>query len=262
MAEYVGDTGHATTYADAFERGSRTVDKLLWNGEYYVQSIEDVDQYRYQYGNGCLSDQVLGQLLAHVAGLGYILPQAHVKQAIQSVFIHNYVPNFEHHHNVQRTYVLNDEAGLVLCSWPHGGRPKLPFVYSDEVWTGIEYQVAAHLIFEGFLQEGLTLVKTVRERHDGVKRNPWNEVECGHHYARSLSSWALLVALSGFRYDIIHKTMQFAPVLHQEHFSTFWSVGCAWGIYRQTKDPQTGQLKQEIEVLYGNLDDVTVIRDT
>ena len=93
--------------------------------------------------------------------------------------------------------------GLLICTWPKGGRPEYPFVYSHEVWPGIEYHVAAHLIFEGHIEAGLTIVKALRERHDGVRRNPWNEVECGYHYARSMASWGLILALSGFSYDML-----------------------------------------------------------
>ena len=159
---------------------------------------------------------------------------------------------------MQRTYALNDEKGLLLCSWPKGGRPKLPFVYSDEVWTGIEYQVAAHLIYEGYVEEGLTLVKAVRDRHDGYRRNPWNEVECGHHYARSTSSWAVLTALSGFECDMVRGRMSFRPRIQQDEFSTFGAVAGV-GIPREMwKD---GEREWEIEVLYGTLEGVDVNAD-
>jgi len=258
MAEYLGDREHAEKYREALEKGSKRMDELLWGGEYYIQQIDDVNKYRYQYGKGCLSDQLLGQTLAHVAGLGYILPEEHVKKAVYSIYKYNFRTDFRNHANVQRTYVLNDEKGLLLCSWPHGGRPRLPFVYSDEVWTGIEYHVAAHLIYEGFVEEGLTIVKAVRERHDGYRRNPWNEVECGHHYARSMASWAVLTALCGFQYDMVKGCLSFDPKVFKEDFSCFWSTGKAWGIYRQKMDPETGERKWEIEVLYGSLDGVKV----
>lgn len=258
IAEYIGDQERADKYREALAKGSKRMDELLWEGEYYIQKIQDVNQYRYQYGKGCLSDQILGQLLAHVAGLGYILPEEHVKKAVHSIFKYNFRTTFRNHHNVQRTYVLNDEKGLLLCSWPKGGRPKIPFVYSDEVWTGIEYQVAAHLIYEGFVEEGLTVVRAVRERHDGYRRNPWNEVECGHHYARSMASWAVLIALSGFKYDMVKGEMSFNPVIHQDNFSTFWSTGKGWGIYTQKKDPETGEVNWNIEVLYGSLEGIKV----
>ena len=258
MAAHLGDEQRRARYADAFARGSARLDKLLWNGEYYVQRLEDVNAWRYQYGEGCLSDQLLGQLLAHVAGLGYVLPREHVKKAVKSVYRWNFMKDSRGHSNAQRTYVLNGESGLLLCTWPRGGRPRLPFVYSDEVWTGIEYQVAAHLVYEGHVAEGLRLVKAVRDRHDGFRRNPWNEVECGHHYVRSLASWALLPALSGYRFDLTKKRISFAPVVSAENFSCFFSTGSAWGIYRQKVDPRTKKRRHEVEVLHGSLDGVTV----
>ncbi|MBD2870608.1 hypothetical protein IDH41_18665 [Paenibacillus sp. IB182493] len=258
MAEFMGDEAHAAKYRNAFELGSKKMDAMLWGGEYYVQSLDDVDKHRYQYGKGCLSDQLFGQMLAHVAGLGYILPEAHVKQAVASIYKYNFRTNFYEDQNTQRTYALNDEKGLVLCSWPEGGRPKLPFVYAQEVWSGIEYQVAAHLIYEGFVEEGLTIARAVRERYDGYRRNPWDEVECGHHYARSMASWALLLALSGFKLDMGEGTMSFRPAISEDRFSAFWSNGKAWGIYKQQRDPVTGQLEREVEVLYGSLDGVRV----
>ncbi|NBD25782.1 GH116 family glycosyl-hydrolase [Paenibacillus glycinis] len=258
MAAYAGDGERAGFYAAARERGSAAMDAMLWGGEYYVQRLDDVDAYRYQQGTGCLSDQLIGQFMAHVAGLGYVLPEAHVKQALRSVYRYNFRTDFSNHPNVQRAYALGDESGLLLCSWPHGGRPKFPFIYSDEVWTGVEYQVAAHLIYEDCLEEGLTIVKALRERHDGFRRNPWNEVECGNHYARSMASWALLPALSGYRCDLVAGTMSFAPKLFREAFSCFWSTGTAWGVYKQTIVERTGEAEWELEVLYGELRDVTV----
>ncbi|WMT39751.1 GH116 family glycosyl hydrolase [Paenibacillus sp. D2_2] len=258
MADYLGDDSHTEKYRLAFEQGSTRMDEMLWGGEYYIQQLEDINDYRYQYGTGCLSDQLFGQLMAHVVGLGYVLSEEHVKQAVYSIYKYNFLTNFTNHSNVQRTFALNEEKGLLLCSWPHGGQPKLPFVYSDEVWTGIEYQVAAHLIYESYVQEGLTVVKAVRERFEGFHRNPWNEMECGHHYARSMSSWAVLTALSGFSYDMVNHTMAFAPKLFADHYSCFWSTGTAWGIYKQQINAQTGEVEWDIEVLYGELREVQV----
>jgi len=261
MAEALGEHETAVKYTKAFEDGSSRMDKLLWNGQYYIQNIEDIDQYKYQYGKGCLSDQLLGQFLAHIAGLGYVLPKEHVAKAMQSVFKYNFKEDFVSHCNVQRTYVLNDEKGLVLCSWPDGGRPRFPFVYSDEVWTGIEYQVAANLIYEGLIEEGLTIVKAVRDRHDGYRRNPWNEVECGHHYARAMSSWALLTALSGFKCDMVKKEISFSPVIFRDNFSTFFSMGRGWGIFSQRYTKETNLYEYNVEVLYGDLTGIKVLVD-
>jgi len=236
MAAVVGDADAVRNYREVFEKGRSAYDRLLWNGEYFVQKYDKVMENKYQYGEGCLSDQLLGQWLAMVAGLGRFLPENHLKSALASIYRYNFLTDFREHSNAQRTYALNGEKGLLLCSWPKGGRPPLPFVYSDEVWTGIEYQVASHLIYEGLLDEGLSVAKAVRDRYDGLARNPWDEIECGHHYVRAMSSWGLLLALSGFQYSAPEMRLGFAPKLNAENFRTFWSTGSGWGVYSQMFD--------------------------
>lgn len=251
MAEYLGDAEHARRYEEAFQKGSVKTDALLWGGDYYIQVLDDLDACKYQYGTGCLADQIFGQMLAHLNGLGYVLPEEHIKKAIHAVFRNNFRETMEDHVNVQRTYALNQEKGLVLCSWPQGGRPRLPFVYSDEVWSGIEYQVAAHLIFEGFVEEGLTVVKAVRERYNVYDWNPWNEVECGNHYVRSMASWSVLIALSGYRFDLVHNKISFAPAINQDDFRCFFSNAKNWGVYSQKRNSETGELESTVEIFYG-----------
>jgi non-lysosomal glucosylceramidase len=258
MAAHLGDQERARRYESAYDACRAGTDRLLWNGEYYIQRLADVDEYRYQYGDGCLSDQLLGQSLAYTAGLGLLLPEERVRRAIKAVFTHNFRKDMRAHANTQRSFALDGESGLVLCSWPRGGRPRLPFVYCDEVWTGVEYQVAAHLIQEGFTEEGLELVEAVRSRYDGVKRNPWDEIECGHHYVRSMASWALLVALSGFHFDLPRRRISFQPRSNGEDFSCFFSTGAAWGIYHERRDRADGERKWDVEVLYGSLEGITI----
>jgi uncharacterized protein (DUF608 family) len=262
LARIMDEPELAARCQDAFARGSRRLDELLWNGEYFIQALDDVNAHKYQHGRGCLSDQLLGQLHARILGLGDLAPREHVRRALMSIFQHNFKRDFRNHVNCQRTYILDDEAGLLLCSWPHGGEPHLPFPYSDEVWPGFEYQVAAHLIYEGWLPEGLEIVRETRARHDGVSRNPWNEVECGHHYARGMSSWAVLLALGGMHCDLGRGELSFDPVLdasiEQERFATFWSAGRGWGIYTQQRDPATGEWKGSVEVLGGDMTGVRV----
>jgi hypothetical protein len=148
------------------------------------------------------------------------------------VYRHNFKPSLWGHANPQRPgYALGDDAGLLLCTWPNGGKPTLPFIYSDEVWTGIEYQVASHLIAEGMVDEGLTIVAAVRSRYDGHTRNPWNEYECGSYYARAMSSYALLIALSGFHYAAPTHTLTIAPRIEVDPFTCFFSTASGWGTF-------------------------------
>lgn len=253
MARYLGEEGLADRLEDVFRRGARRFDELLWNGEYYVQRLSDLEQYRCQHGDGCLSDQLFGQFLAFVTGLGYLLPKAHVKKALKSVYDYNFRKSFRGAHAIGRTYALGNESGLLICTWPKGGRPRFPFFYADEVWTGVEYQVAASLIYAGLVRQGLDIVRAVRARHDGVRRGPWCEVECGFHYARAMSSWSLITALSGFSFDMTSadKWVAFEPRIQNQEFRTFFSTGLCWGIYEQSHG-QNGQTRREIKVLYGD----------
>jgi non-lysosomal glucosylceramidase len=262
LAEVMGQSALARQYRHAADQAAPRADAALWNGEYYQQPPEYAQGHKYQHGLGCLSDQLMGQWHAHQLGLGALLPQPHTRAAAQAIYRHNYKPSLAHHINFQRTYALPDEAGLLLCTWPHGGRPAFPFVYSDEVWTGIEYAVAALLIYEGWPAEGLEIVATTRGRQDGVRRNPWDEVECGHHYARSMSSWSVLLALTGFHCDMAAKSLAFEPVLtaatEPDTFRAFWSCGRGWGVYEQARTGSADEWAPHLHVLGGDLSGFTV----
>lgn len=266
MANVLGDADRAARYRSVYEAGRAKLHDLLWNGSFYKQivlrpgsKLDDGELEvtspafpRYQHGHGCLSDQLLGQWFARVVGLGDLLPCESVRQTLKSIHRHNFKSDLTEHASVQRVYALNDEAGLLLCTWPDGGRPAYPFPYADEVWTGIEYQAAAHMIYEGLIEEGLQIVTSVRNRHDGAKRNPWNEFECGHHYARAMSSWSLVLALSGYHYDAAHGVLIFRPVVPLTSFRCFFSAGSAWG--RVEIADVDGRPTRHLNVVWGALE--------
>jgi non-lysosomal glucosylceramidase len=250
MARHLGQVQAADRYRQVYESGRERIETTLYNGEYYVQQYEPDLAPKYQYGEGCLSDHLIGQWFADVVGLGCLLEPEHVQSALTAIFEHNWRSDFWEHANPQRIYALNDEQGLLICSWPRGGRPALPFVYSDEVWCGIEYQVAAHLIYSGQVERGLAIVQGTRGRHDGRRRNPWNEFECGSHYARSMASWSLLTALSGYTYDLGSGLLGFAPRVWPEDFASFWSADGVWGQYSQHLAERA---RVELRVDYGKI---------
>ena len=257
MAKYLGDNEAADEYRRVFESGSKLSDEMLFNGEYYYQKIPEGSNLPYQYGPGCICDQVLGQWHSRMYGLGDLYKPENVKSAIASVFKYNFRDNFFEHHNPHRVYALNDDKGLLICTWPKGGRPKSSVTYAFECMIGFEYQVGAHLIYEGFLSEGLSVCKAIRDRHDGFKRNPYNEFECGNHYARSMSNYSYLLALSGFRYSAPEKTLYFNPVIFRENFQCFFSVEGSWGSIKYRK---TGYgIILTIEVLGGKLEIKSVV---
>jgi non-lysosomal glucosylceramidase len=252
MARHLGDNESADEYRKVFESGKKLSEEKLFNGEYYFQIMPKGTEIPFQYGPGCICDQVLGQWHSRMYGIGDIYDPDHVRSAIGSVFKYNFRDSFFNHHNPHRVYAINDDKGLLICTWPNGGRPKRSVTYAFECMIGFEYQVGAHLIYEGFLREGLSVCKAIRDRHDGLKRNPYNEFECGSHYARSMANYAYILALSGFRYSAPEKTLYFDPVICNDNFQSFFSVDGAWGIIKQR---QTSYGKViTIEILEGELE--------
>jgi uncharacterized protein (DUF608 family) len=236
MAKALKKKQDVNYFSKLYESGRPLMEKTLFDGEYFIQKIQTkglnadpfaegkksmVGEYseeakalfekegpKYQYGSGCLSDGVLGVWIARMCGLKDPIDTTKVKSHLEAVYKYNFKTTLEDHANPQRpTFAFGTDGGLLLCSWPKGGKLSLPFVYSDEVWTGIEYQVASHLILSGQVEKGLDIVKACRKRYDGRVRNPFNEYECGHWYARALASYGLIQALTGLRFDAVEKTL-------------------------------------------------------
>jgi hypothetical protein len=205
----------------------------------------------FQVGDGCLVDQLVGQYMAHVTGLGYLLDPRKVRKALASLFRYNFKRGMFDHWNTMRTYALNDEAALLICTWPRGNRPRAPFPYFSEVMTGFEYQAGIHMIYEGLVKQGLAVIAAIRARYDGERRSPWDEAECGHHYARAMASWAAIPALSGFQYNGREKELAIAPRVRPKSFRCFWSTGTGWGELRLERKGRAGRLR--VSVLHGSL---------
>jgi hypothetical protein len=146
-----------------------------------------------------------------------------------------------------RSYALGDEKALLMASWPRGGRPKIPFPYWSEVMTGFEYTAAIGMLYEGMRMEGLETIKNIRDRYDGNKRNPFDEAECGHHYARAMASWAGIIAESGFQFSGVDKTIKFT----EKSGNYFWSNGQSWGMCRIVETDVGNQVN--FSVFYGKV---------
>jgi uncharacterized protein (DUF608 family) len=261
MAEAMGDPAFASECRQLAARGGAYVDRELFNGRYYIQKIdlsdrsallpfvqrrkagvlsepfmeaywsEEYGEIKYQIGEGCLADQVLGQWHADIAGLGDLLAPENVRTALKTVFNENYRPSLRDHFNPCRVYAYENEAGLLNCTWPDGTtKPALPVPYAEEVWTGLEYMMASHLIRRGLVDEGLIIVRAARARHDGSRRNPWNDMECGSYYIRALSSYALVDAYSGLSFDQRYGEFGLRPARTGDGVY-FWSAGRGWGVF-------------------------------
>jgi len=270
MARHLTETGHCDESEWAgkclrlFDRGRDWTDRNLFNGEFYEHHIQVPPRIHpnttnnaaldaggnpiLQLGKGCLIDQLAGQTMAHVCGLGYLLDPAHVKTTLRSILTYNLKHGFHDHFNHLRTYVLGDESAVLMATYPHGDRPAEPFPYYNEVMTGFEHTLAAHLMFEGMVEEGVELVRHIRGRHDGKKRNPYDEAECGHHYARAMVAWAAIPALSGYHYDGTTRTL----TLSEQKDPMIFAFGRGWGTWHTRKD-EAGRLTAVIDFREGIL---------
>jgi non-lysosomal glucosylceramidase len=250
MARAAGDASSAQSYRALYEKGSRWIDANLFNGEYYIQKVRgfrpdeiaknlrsdmgsaDTENPEYQVGEGCLVDQLLGQYLADAGGLGALVSPDHIHAALRSIYRYNLKRSLADHDNVARTYALNDEAAVVICDYAKAERPRIPFPYYPESWTGQEYPLAALMMRWGMVDEGVEIVRNARLRYDGEKRNPWDEAECGHHYARAMSAWSTVLAMSGFRYDGASASVIAVPPAAGAEFQCIWATGTGWGTFR------------------------------
>jgi hypothetical protein len=239
MAREMGDEDFAATCRRIFERGRDRSMELLFDGEYFVQRVDLEEHPDWQYGGGCLADQLLGQGWAHQVGLGYLYPPDAVKAALSSVWKYCWAPDVgpqNEAHAPERWFAYPGEAGLFTCTWPKGPHmgPRSTR-YRDEIWTGIEYQVAGNMAWEGMLTEALAICRGIHERYHPSKHNPWNEIECGDHYARALASWSVLLGLSGFEYHGPRAHVGFAPRITPEAFRCAFTAAEGWGSLDQRR---------------------------
>jgi non-lysosomal glucosylceramidase len=270
IARRMGDNKSADEYHRLFTQGSRWIDANLFNGSYYVQQVRGyrndqiaphlrgdmgankTEHPEYQVGDGCLVDQLLGQYMADIAGLGGLVSRNNMASTLRAIYNSNYKRTLLEHDNVERTFALNDEAAVLVCSYAEGKRPRIPFPYYAEVFTGLEHATAAMMMYAGMIDEGTEYIANTRARHDGEKRNPWDEAECGHHYARAMSSWSSVVALSGFEYDGGSDAVTAVPRLRHRTFRCFWASGTGWGEFSYAPGTQGGTFFS-LRVLSGEL---------
>ena len=256
MARRMGEPETAAEYEALFRKGKTWCDRNLFNGRWYCQQIDLTDEallspypdaketywnaesneIKYQIGEGCEIDQCLAQWHANLCGIGEIFDKKQLHTALRSLYQNNYLPDMRRHYNTFRLFAVNDEAGAVICTFPEGVKaPAIPIPYAQESMHGFEYALAGLMISEGMISEGMEIVTAVRDRYRGDNRNPFNEIECGNNYARSMAAFALLPLFSGFSFDLPNGTLGFSPVLPGD-FCAPWFAGGAWGEYKRTEE--------------------------
>lgn len=238
----------------------------LFNGEYFIHRPDPAHPEANSTGNGCHIDQLFGQSWAHQVGLGRVVPLEQSLSALHSLWKYSFAPDigpyrsrFDAVIKGGRWYAMPVEGGLLMCTWPKGGVESAAGK-GDEAWaagyfnecmSGFEYQVAAHMVFEGLVTEGLAITRMIHDRYHASKRNPWNEVECSNHYARAMASYGVFVAACGFEYHGPKGHIGFAPSLSPEHFRAPFTAAEGWGTFDQSRDGRTQ--RERLEVKWGRL---------
>lgn len=252
IAEYLGEKENAEEYMSIFRKGQLYLEKNLFNGKHYIQEIDlkdksvldsfaendknvyvywnsETDEMKYQIGEGCIIDQMLAQWHANLIGLGDIFDRDNCKTACKNLFKNNF-KSMRNVFNPCRIFALNDESGIVICTWEDDAyKPRIPIPYTEECMTGFEYAAAGLMIQNGLVGDGVKVIDAIRDRYDGKKRNPFSEIECGASYARSMASFALPAIFSGFTFDKRINQLGFNPITDEYPFRLFWSFGDCWG---------------------------------
>lgn len=247
IAEFLGHNDKRDEYMAIFKNSYKWTKENLFNGEYFFHKVdlknkeyidhfncpkywnEEKNELKYQIADGCEIDQLLGQWHSNICGLGDIFNKEQRKTALKNMLKYNVKESLREFANMWRVFALNNESAAIMCDYPDGKKkPIIPIPYCEECMTGFEYSFAGLLISEGFIEEGVKVIRAVRDRYDGKKRNPWNEIECGSNYARPMSSYALIPIFSGFEFDLPKNHIGFSPILDGS-FKSIWHIGTGWG---------------------------------
>jgi len=236
MAREVGDQEFGDRCHAILEVGRAKIAGELFDGEYFINKPDPKHAEAINSGSGCHIDQVMGQSWAFQVGLPRILPETETRAALRALWRYNFTPDvgpYRAAYKPGRWYAMPGEAGLLMCTFPRtdwdyeqakGKGADWAAGYFNECMNGFEYQVAGHMIWEGMVQEGLAITRAVHDRYHASRRNPWNEVECGDHYARSMASYGVFLAACGFSYHGPQERLGFAPRLTPAEFKVAFTT--------------------------------------
>jgi uncharacterized protein (DUF608 family) len=263
MARELGDEGFAARCRLLKDRGGKNLVEQLWNESYgyFIQRADPAHAKAVGSYGGCEIDQVFGQHWAFQVGLGRILSEPHVKRALTSLWTYNFTPDvgpYRRVHKAGRWYAMPGEAGLLMVTFPKGNGPEIDdpsggwsAMYFNECMNGFEYQAAGHMIWEGLIQEGLAVTRAIHDRYHASRRNPWNEVECGDHYARSMASFGVFLAACGYEYHGPKGYLAFAPRVQPDNFRAAFTAAEGWGTFHQ--DRRDGTMTAAVNLRWGRL---------
>ncbi len=264
MALEVDDKSFADRCRQIVEVGRPKLVNTLFNGEYFINIPDPKHLDAINSGSGCHIDQVFGQSWAYQVGLDRILPEKETRSALQSLWRYNFTPDvgpWRQANKPGRWYAMAGEGGLIMCTFPRadwsyenakGKGADWAAGYFNECMNGFEYQAAGHMIAEGMLTEGLAVARMVHDRYHPRRRNPFNEIECGDHYARSMASYGVFLIACGYEYHGPRGRLAFAPRISPDDFRAAFTTAEGWGTFSQKRAADS--LSARIDLKFGRLE--------
>ena len=261
MAMEIGDAAFAERCRRIAERGTEQLVQVLYNGEYFIHKPDPKHPKATNTNDGCHIDQLMGQAWAFQVGLPRVVAAKETRSALEALWKYNFTPDvgpFREKSYIKggRWYAMSGEGGVVMTTFPRGGVEQATGqggfgYYFNEVWTGQEHQLAAHMIWEGMTDYGMIITRMLHDRHHPSRRNPYNEVECSDHYTRAMSSHGSFLAACGYEYHGPKGHLGFAPRLSPDHFKAPFTTAEGWGTFEQKREG-TRQV-ETLTLRYGQL---------
>jgi non-lysosomal glucosylceramidase len=166
-------------YRQWLEQAQPLYQEKLWNGQYYRLDSESGSDI-------VMADQLCGQFYAQLLGLPDIVPAESVQTTLKTV----YEACFLKFHNGQ--------LGAANGVRPDGSPENPNSTHPLEVWTGINFGLAAFLMQQGMKQEAFQLTEVVVRSvyENGLQfRTPEAITAAGtfraSHYLRAMAIWAV-----------------------------------------------------------------------
>ncbi|MBR3767995.1 MAG: hypothetical protein IKL10_07130 [Clostridia bacterium] len=193
IADRIGDRTCFDKWSTLLEKGKKSLEEKLWNGEYYNlwRNNDETDE-------SLMTDQLDGEWFLRMTGLSGNIPDERVRAVVDLIFHYNF----------------DNEQGLLNATVPENRRTTIHTYKNCQttaVWTGIGYAFSALALSVGATEVSDTVVGSI---HSNQLRFGyfWDHWECGHHYTRPMSSWTTLLAVSGMSVDFENKKLTFNPI--------------------------------------------------
>ncbi len=260
MAILQGQDELAGEYRRIYQSGAKLTVAKQFNGDYFIQLLDKSKPTKWQIGDGCMTSQLLGNGWCGQTDLDSVYPEPVIRKTLASIFRYNWIPDVGPYYKLHKpimVFVKPGEAGLLICTYPLGSRLPHPLMYRNTIMQGYDYDAANQMLARGMFTEGLAVYRANHDNYDGVKHNPWNEQQCGDHYARAMAAWGALITISGFVYDGPAGMIGFAPTFKPDDFRAFFTAAEGWGSIAQKRT--TGAQTNRFEVKWGKLSARTLV---